>query len=208
MFKYILKIHIRTTYILIPFIFLIFSPIEIIFKTKYSLWMVLGFMALQKSFINPLQHLPLNLTILRIYNFKIGKFLAYHNSGLLLWINLWYLTIEIPFIFLGYSSDKNLVFNIFSVNIVSITSFIIGNELYMSDLLTIKNNFVRLLMFSFIFQLSMVFAFIVLVVMHYITINQNLILFFITAIIISIYFIRTNSFEHHKYFKYVENDQN
>lgn len=141
-----LKYQFRQGLFLIPIIVI---PLDLLFKTYF-----LAFFLLQNRFFNVFQQADFHLLQVHISGSKLKYILKQYNLSWAIWFNLWFF-VDLAIQIFWFETPFHLYLGeLINFNALLFMSFIIGNMLSNSDLITIKNNFLRYLGLSFIFSFS------------------------------------------------------
>ncbi len=133
---------------------LFFIPIIVIPIYYITNNYVLVFILLQSRFFNSFQQKDFHLPIIHICGAQLKSPFKWYNLSWALWFNLWFIvTLAIQVFWFKSTIQLHLV-ELINFNSILFMSFIIGNMLSNSDLVTIKSSILRLLALSFIFSFS------------------------------------------------------
>jgi len=193
-----LKYYYRTGLFLAPILIL---PIVMINIWKNIDISVLAPILLQQYFYRMNENNYIGKTLVRITNFKISRLYKLLNISFLFWLNVWYIVglviIEflqpLPFIdtFTKYVSFNSLIF----------FSFIIGNIIDNSDLLSIKNKIIQLILSSFIFTTAIIFYIVLIKAISFFPFSL-LFTVIILLLVIIVWYKIVNTYTTYKFFKY------
>jgi len=193
-----LKYYYRTGLFLAPILIL---PIVMINIWKNIDISVLATILLQQYFYRMNENNYIGKTLVRITNFKISRLYKLLNISFLFWLNVWYIVglvimeflQPLPFIdtFTKYVSFNSLIF----------FSFIIGNIIDNSDLLSIKNKIIQLILSSFIFTTAIIFYIVLIKAISFFPFSL-LITVIILLLVIIVWYKIVNTYTTYKFFKY------
>jgi len=193
-----LKYYYRTGLFLAPILIL---PIVMINIWKNIDISVLAPILLQQYFYRMNENNYIGKTLVRITNFKISRLYKLLNISFLFWLNVWYIVglvimeflQPLPFIdtFTKYVSFNSLIF----------FSFIIGNIIDNSDLLSIKNKIIQLILSSFIFTTAIIFYIVLIKAISFFPFSL-LITVIILLLVIIVWYKIVNTYTTYKFFKY------
>ncbi|GEM_PF-3522999 len=193
-----LKYYYRTGLFLAPILIL---PIVMINIWKNIDISVLAPILLQQYFYRMNENNYIGKTLVRITNFKISRLYKLLNISFLFWLNVWYIVglvimeflQPLPFIdtFTKYVSFNSLIF----------FSFIIGNIIDNSDLLSIKNKIIQLILSSFIFTTAIIFYIVLIKAISFFPFSL-LFTVIILLLVIIVWYKIVNTYTTYKFFKY------
>ena len=193
-----LKYYYRTGLFLAPILIL---PIVMINIWKNIDISVLAPILLQQYFYRMNENNYIGKTLVRITNFKISRLYKLLNISFLFWLNVWYIVglvimeflQPLPFIdtFTKYVSFNSLIF----------FSFIIGNIIDNSDLLSIKNKIIQLILSSFIFTTAIIFYIVLIKAISFFFFSL-LFTVIILLLVIIVWYKIVNTYTTYKFFKY------
>lgn len=193
-----LKYYYRTGLFLAPILIL---PIVMINIWKNIDISVLATILLQQYFYRMNENNYIGKTLVRITNFKISRLYKLLNISFLFWLNVWYIVglvimeflQPLPFIdtFTKYVSFNSLIF----------FSFIIGNIIDNSDLLSIKNKIIQLILSSFIFTTAIIFYIVLIKAISFFPFSL-LFTVIILLLVIIVWYKIVNTYTTYKFFKY------
>ncbi len=162
---------------------------------------VLAPILLQQYFYRMNENNYIGKTLVRITNFKISRLYKLLNISFLFWLNVWYIVglvimeflQPLPFIdtFTKYVSFNSLIF----------FSFIIGNIIDNSDLLSIKNKIIQLILSSFIFTTAIIFYIVLIKAISFFPFSL-LFTVIILLLVIIVWYKIVNTYTTYKFFKY------
>ena len=120
------------------------------------------FLFLQKIFLNTFRNTDFQFTLLNITGAELKEPLKFYNLSWTIWFNLWFIITKIVESFLLDSAIQSICIELLDFNIHLFISFIIGNIISDSDMITVKNSILRFLGMSFIFGVSLSMSYILL----------------------------------------------
>jgi len=147
----ILKIQIRKKLFLIP---LIIIPFFIATKSY-----IIIFLLLQGRFFNVFQQADFQVHLYHITGSTLKKMLHSYNLSWGIWFNLWFILSQTIYLFSNSGSFQFIIIELIDFNIILFISFIIGNMLSNSDLITIKIGLLKTMAASFVFGTCISLAF-------------------------------------------------
>lgn len=146
MVKSLLKYQLRQGLFLIPLII-----VPLYFLTHNY---IIVFLLLQNRFFNMFQQNDFHLPMLHVTGADLNNLLKTYNLSWTIWFNGWFIVAQtINLIWLKIPFQESMV-HFINFNSILFTSFIVGNLLSNSDLITVKNSIFRYLALSFIFSFS------------------------------------------------------
>ncbi|MBW6482525.1 MAG: hypothetical protein K0B10_05645 [Vicingaceae bacterium] len=169
MLKTLLYNQLRQGLFLIP---LIIIPLNF-FTPNY----LIVFLLFQNRFFNVLQQNDFHLPLLHITGAGLNNLLKAYNLSWAIWFNGWFIVAQIINLIGVKISLQELMINAINFNSLLFLSFIVGNTLSNSDMITIKNGLLRLIGASFFFgtSISLCFALLKGVEMLHITFLVNVV---------------------------------
>ncbi len=164
-----LKYQLRQGLFLIPLIIL---PFVLLTKSE-----VIVFLFLQTRFFRVFEQNDFQLPIFHITGAELSKHLRFYNLSWAIWFNGWFLVAQTIQLIWLKTPLQELMVHFINFNSLLFLSFIVGNTLSNSDMITIKNGLLRLVGSSLIFgtSISLCYALLKGVEMLHITFLVNVI---------------------------------
>ena len=199
MFLTLLKYQLRSGFFITLIVTFFASLLESYFLYNISL---IVFLIHQKLFYSIYSNFFISIIHIRISDIKVSIVLLLHNLSILFWLNLWYLLGKLfASFFFHLSLSANFIYYI-TFNGCAMVSFIIGNYISNSDVVTYKVRFIQSIVSRSVFTSSLLFfAFAV----FFFSINYNKLLIISTLLLflIVIWYWCLKSYENRTYFKFL-----
>lgn len=146
MLKLFLNTQFRNRLFIIPLIFL---PLAI-----YANSYIIVIFFLQNRFTNVFRNSDFHLDLFHITGKGLSRYLQTYNLSWAIWFNLWFIISRMVDVLLIKNEIRTALIDLINFNIVLFISFVIGNLLSNSDMITISRSFVRIIGASFVFSVA------------------------------------------------------
>jgi len=195
----LLKYQFRSGFFITLIVTFFASLLESYFLYNISL---IVFLFNQKLFFSIYSNLFISIIHIRISDIKVSKVLLLHNLSILFWLNLWYLLGKLfASFFFHLTLSTDFIYYI-TFNCCAVFSFIIGNYISNSDVVTYKVRFMQSFASRSVFTSSLLF-FAFAVFFFSICCNKLIFISVLLFFLIVIWYWCLKSYENLTYYKFL-----
>lgn len=130
---------------------LFLTPALLLLLGLFTNYYIIAILMLQNRFTNVFRNSDFNLKLYLITGKGLGRYLQIYNLSWVVWFNLWFLASKTVYVFYMNSPIYTALIDLTNFNIILFISFVVGNAISNSDMITISNSFLRSLGSSFVF---------------------------------------------------------
>jgi len=137
-------------------------PALSVFFGFFNNYYIIVFLILQNRFTNLYRNSDFTYKLLHVTGRTLGSYLQSYNLSWVIWFNLWFVIAKIVSVIFGNSTILATMTDLINFNIIMFVSFIVGNTISNSYLITISSLFLRSLGSSFVYSSIIGFVYLLL----------------------------------------------